>query len=191
MRPLHIDFMANSCRGERDTKRIRRILWGVVLILVAAEWVVYSSWQQRGKDMRTQLARQSTALNDGRSPAAGSISSPEASGFQNASRALAAVSAFDPTALAKIEQALVKARGDSPDSRLHIDSLAFDARQRRFVLQGQSLQHQAIDRLRDELLARLPLAVTSFPSLQNNANGKQALQFEIAIRLPALTGSAQ
>lgn len=191
MRPLYLDFLADSRSGDRDTKRTRRILWGAVLTLVAAEWGVYTIWQQRGEDIRTQLGRQSETSNDGRNLSAGPTSPPEASGSPNASQALAAVSAFDPTVLAKIEQAVMKARSDSPDSRLHMVSLAFDARQRRFVLQGQSFQHQAINRLRDELLTRLPLAVTSFPSLQNNADVRQALRFEIAIRLPALTGSAQ
>lgn len=189
MRPLHLDFLADSRSGDRDTKRARRMLWGAVLILIAAEWVVYAKWQQHGEEIRTQLALQSEVMNEGRSLAAEPTPSPETAGSPSASRALAAVSAFDPMALAKIEQAVMKARGDSPDSRLRIDSLAFDARQRRFVLQGQSFQHQAINRLRDELLTRLPLAGTNFPSLQNNASGRQALRFEIAIQLPALTGS--
>lgn len=185
MRPLFIDFLADPSASTGGTKWARRALWSGALLLVAAEAAVFLEW--RGDNER--LGRQLGEMSRESSHAAAAQPSIEPAHQLKASQAFAAVSSFDPIALSTIEQGVMKVRSRSPEARLQIRGLSFEARQRRIVLQGQSLEHHAVNQLREEILLLLPQAAVGFPSLHDRADRGLPLQFEIGIRLSPLPGS--
>lgn len=185
MRPLVIDFQADPRPLADNARWVRRILWSVVLSLAVADAAVLLYWQQENMQLEQALASSSKES----SLVSGMASESESPGSLHALRALAAIASFDPVTLTKIEKAIANTRSKSPGAQLRLASLAFDAKQRKVILQGESAQHQSINQFREQLLMLFPQAETGFPSLRNSAVNDRATQFEIAIRLaPAIEG---
>lgn len=185
MRPLFIDFLADSPRAEGN-KAVRWVLSSLVLLLLVAEGFFLHKWQGDNERLRREF---DAIEREASRASAGQTSSIEAPDQLRIAQASASVSLFDPIFLNGVEQAVKKVRDAAPDARLRINGLGFDARQRKIELQGESLQHRAVNQLRDEILLLLPQSAVSFPSLSNSAAEGRPLQFEIAIRLSPATGS--
>lgn len=183
MRPLVIDFQADPRPLADNASWVRRILWGAVLSLMVADAALLLYWRQENKQLEQELA------NNSKEPSLTSetASESENQGLPHAQRALEAIASFDPVILTKIEKAIANTRSKSPGAQLKLANLAFDAKQRKVILQGESAQHQSINQFREQLLKLFPQAETGFPSLRNSAIKERATQFEIAIRLAPIS----
>lgn len=187
MRPLVIDFQADRRPLANNARRVRQILWSAALSLAVADAVVLRHWQQENKRLEQVLASSTkeSRLVDEVEFESGSP------GSHHAQRALGAIASFDPVTLTNIEKAIARTRSKSPDALFNLASLAFDAKQRQVILNGESAHDQSINLFREQLLILLPQAETGFPSLRHNAANERVTQFEIAIRFAPASESVR
>lgn len=172
MHPIRIDFLAEQSPGARRKILRRQALWVIATLLAAVDIGLFAYWQEEHSRLSEQLARPTASL------AADSPDTPPA-----VLAAAAIASAYDPALFEAVEQSIAALRRQHPDGALILKSITFDARQRKFVLQGSSADSRQIAPLRDEIQRRRPPATVSFPAVRSGQPDARIEHFDLAIRV--------
>lgn len=170
MHPIRIDFLAeDSPPGRRQILR-RQALWVIATLFVAIDVGLFTHWREERSRLGEQLAQPATGTDSPGTPPA-------------VLAAAAIAAAYDPALFDAVEQSIAAVRRRHPDVALTLNSLTFDARQRKLTIRGASSDSRAIAPLREEMQHRLPRATVSFPAMRGGNPGERAEHFDLTVRL--------